>query len=301
MVLVYSLTSFSCTIDICLQIDLVLTLKRPFSNPKWRQIVGISVSTFVALIFAIVIIGTEYNPSSRLLQALFIGSRVIFYLSALTSLSVALHAYRTSGLSKQFRKLLMKRHISFCMLTMVCQSVQLIEFLHTSLNVALPGWLEAFCIYYFVFSSVFYSLLRLSEPVVLAAFKLSFNKILCCSNPGRADRSQARFSYASLTVSESTLETRESNMTRNANEFDRTRSIDDSDELSDTLSAFLTSSLNVELVYTILKGIRRIVKTPDLEAWKNGQVPSNFTNDFSMRLSLNYIKIRKFKLWEDAH
>ena len=90
-------------------------------------------------------------------------------------------------------------------------------------------------------------------------------------------------------------------MTRNANEFDRTRSIDDSDELSDTLSAFLTSSLNVELVYTILKGIRRIVKTPDLEAWKNGQVPSNFTNDFSMRLSLNYIKIRKFKLWEDAH
>ena len=179
--------------------------------------------------------------------------------------------------------------------------MQLIEFLHTSLDVALPGWLEAFCIYYFVFSSVFYSLLRLSEPVVLATFKLSFNKILCCSNPSRTDRSQGRFSYGSLTVSESTLETRESNMTRNAHEVDRTRSIDDSDELSDNLSAFLTSSLNVELVYTILKGIRRIVKTPDLEAWKNGQVPSNFTNDFSMRLSLNYIKIRKFKLWEDAH
>ena len=42
------------------------------------------------------------------------------------------------------------------------------------------------------------------------------------------------------------------------------------EEFSDTLSAFLTSSLNVELVYTILKGIRRIVKTPDLETWKNG-------------------------------
>ena len=39
----------------------------------------------------------------------------------------------------------------------------------------------------------------------------------------------------------------------------------DSDMLSDTLSSFLTSSLNVELVYTILKGIRRIVKTTDLE------------------------------------
>ena len=71
--------------------------------------------------------------------------------------------------------------------------------------------------------------------------------------------------------------------------------------LSDTLNAFLTSSLNVELVYTILKGIRKIVKTPDLEAWKNGQVPTNSTNDFSMRMTLNYIKIRNFRLWEDAH
>ena len=51
------------------------------------------------------------------------------------------------------------------------------------------------------------------------------------------------------------------------------KSIEDTDELTDSLNAFLTSSLNVELVYTILKGIRRLLKTPDLEAWKNGQVP----------------------------
>ena len=79
------------------------------------------------------------------------------------------------------------------------------------------------------------------------------------------------------------------------------KGVEDSDMLGDTLNAFLTSSLNVELVYTILKGIRRIVRTPDLETWKNGQVPENDTNDFSMRLTLDNIKIRNFKLWENAH
>ena len=49
------------------------------------------------------------------------------------------------------------------------------------------------------------------------------------------------------------------------------------------------------------KGIRRIVRTPDLESWKNGQVPTNVTNDFSMRITLESIKIRNSKIWEDAH
>ena len=71
--------------------------------------------------------------------------------------------------------------------------------------------------------------------------------------------------------------------------------------LSDTLSSFLTSSLNVELVYTILKGISRIVKNPDLEAKTNSQLTANATDDFSMRITLNNIKIRNFKIWENVH
>ena len=67
------------------------------------------------------------------------------------------------------------------------------------------------------------------------------------------------------------------------------------DVLSDTLSAFLTSSLNVELVYTILKGIRRFVKAPDQEA------QDSYENDFSTKLYLENIKIRNFKLWENVH
>ena len=76
--------------------------------------------------------------------------------------------------------------------------------------------------------------------------------------------------------------------------------VEETDELADSLNAFLTSSLNVELVYTILTGVSRLISTPDLESWKNGQVPDSDSNDFSMRLQLDSIKIGKSNLWEKA-
>ena len=81
---------------------------------------------------------------------------------------------------------------------------------------------------------------------------------------------------------------------------DSKKSKQDSDELTDTLNAFLTSSLNVELVYTILKGIRRIVKTPDLGSTKFGQEKQHAKDRSSIHLTLESIKIRSFKMWEDA-
>ena len=135
------------------------------------------------------------------------------------------------------------------------------------MNLAIPDWLEIFCIYYLIGVCLVYAILRLNEPVVLATFKRDLTR--CCRRGEMKDDADA----GSL----------------------------EGDVLTDTLNAFLTSSLNVELVYTILKGIRRIVKTPDLEAWKNGQVPTSDTKDFSIRLTLDHIKIRNFRLWEDAH
>ena len=132
----------------------------------------------------------------------------------------------------------------------------------------MPNGLAIFCIVYFLVGCVsVYAILHLSEPVVWATFKRDVTR--CCRRRDMKD--------------------------------DNDKGNWEGDALSDTLNAFLTSSLNVELVFTILKGIRRIVKTPDLEAWKNGQVPASDTKDFSMRLTLDHIKIRNFRLWEDAH
>ena len=135
-----------------------------------------------------------------------------------------------------------------------------------------PGWIDAFCIYYFCAVGFFLAILRLNEPIVMRTFRRDMSRFICC---GKSDTAGS--------VSDASSEG------------------DGGDVLSDTLSSFLTSSLNVELVYTILKGVRRIVKTPDLETWKNGQVPDNGTQDFSMRITLDSIKIRNFRIWEDAH
>ena len=135
-------------------------------------------------------------------------------LSVVVSLSVTLYSYRKKGLSRQFRKLLMKRHISFCMLTTVCQVVQLLDFLHTSFLITLPNWLEIFCIYYFVLSSVLYSLVRLTEPVVLAAFKKSVSRVFCCSNSeSRSKQVSNKPSNGSLTISNSSRLTEGSSFT----------------------------------------------------------------------------------------
>lgn len=56
----------------------------------------------------------------------------------------------------------------------------MIMYANVAHSVAIPGWLEAFCIYYSVFGSVFYSILRLCEPVVLAHFKITMTRIFCC-------------------------------------------------------------------------------------------------------------------------
>lgn len=73
---------------------------------------------------------------------------------------------------------------------------------------------------YFVVVPFFYALIRLTEPSVMASMRRKWRRWLA------SDAASNRSSQSS-----------------------------DQDELKDTLSGFLTSSLNVELVYVILRGI----------------------------------------------
>ena len=70
--------------------------------------------------------------------------------------------------------------------------------------------------------------------------------------------------------------------------------------LRDQLDGFLTSSLNVELVYVILTGICKSVNQEDLESFKNGHIPAGAQNDFSLRINIDKIEIYDFKMWEDS-
>ena len=72
-----------------------------------------------------------------------------------------------------------------------------------------------------------YAFIRLSDPVVYTTIKRQF--LRTCHRQEEASESSS------------------------------SKSNDESDELKDSINGFLTSSLNVELVYTILKGIVSIV------------------------------------------
>jgi hypothetical protein len=61
----------------------------------------------------------------------------------------------------------------------------------------------------------------------------------------------------------------------------------------------LTSSLNVELVYVILEGIKGIVRQEDLESFKNGFIATG-GQDFNLKYEINKIEIRNPRQWEDA-
>ena len=61
----------------------------------------------------------------------------------------------------------MKRHISFCILTIFCQTTATINYLEITGAMQFPGWIDAFCIYYFCAVGFFLAILRLCEPIVM--------------------------------------------------------------------------------------------------------------------------------------
>ena len=152
----------------------------------------------------------------------------------------------------------------------------------------------AFNTYYFCAVVFILAGFRLTEPMVLSTLKRQMVtcKRTCCFM--RSDKTRNRSDEYESESQASSFYSRESE--------DNRKGIEDTDLLNDTLNAFLTSSLNVELVYTILKGIRRIVKTLDSKTRETTDL--NFEaaiNEVPVRLRLDSIKIRNFKLWENAH
>jgi len=127
-------------------------------------------------------------------------------------------------------------------------------------NIHLSFWVQKLFAWYFAVVPLAYAAIRLTEPLVYATIKRNFRQ-MCCRRKLQ--------------------ENSDSNSSKS----------EDDDELKDSLNSFLTSSLNVELVYTILQGVISTANQEDLESWKNGQIPENKINDFSFRINLDKIEI----------
>lgn len=129
----------------------------------------------------------------------------------------------------------MRRHLVLCILTTFWQADAVINWLFVTDTVKISDWLIIICIYYYVSVVFILSLFRLSEPIVWFSFKQTISRIFC--------RDELRSTNAFFKESKNDL--------RNG--------ILNKDYLNDTLNVFLTSSLNVELVYTVLTGIGKLV------------------------------------------
>ena len=270
----YNINTF---VDITLQTDLVIILSEPFAPIDKRAVKCIIISIFLALIPGLAIYFTDFKVADPINQVLFYAQKVFFYISAFFSLSFTIYSYYKGGLSKQFRKLLTRRHASICVMTIFCQTTALINFLYITDTVVIPDWLQAICCYYFAFVVCILSILRLTEPIVWATFKKDLTK-LCRRRESVHDTSRESF---------------DSSESDRIFSRDARRGLEDSDILNDTLNMFLTSSLNVELVYTILTGIRSFVKEPEQATRNQGRN--------STRISMDHIKIRNFECWEEVH
>ena len=126
-----------------------------------------------------------------------------------------------------------------CMLTIVCQTDNVINWLYITKTVTIPDWLISISCYYYSGVVLIIALFRISEPIVWYSFKQDVAWLFCRKN-----------------LSKEQLFLRKGEYNSNNNTLD-------SDLLNDTLNVFLTSSLNVELVYTILTGIRKLVMFED--------------------------------------
>ena len=96
---------------------------------------------------------------------------------------------------------------------------------------------------YFVMVAWGIFLIRITDPAVLKYNKRIFGYVFCCRCMQKKQENTR--TTGSQKSSLSSVSSDNSNL-------------DDEDEFSDDLNAFLVSSLNLELVYTILKGIRSI-------------------------------------------
>ena len=118
--------------DISFQTDMVMTNLRPFAKPDTRVKVQLIVGTFFALLSSLCLLWTNFDYLSPINMFFFFGFRAIFFIVAFFNFGYSAYLFTRNGLSKHYRKLLFKRHLSFCILTTVCQIVALMNYLQVN-------------------------------------------------------------------------------------------------------------------------------------------------------------------------
>ena len=126
--------------EMFLQIDLAITLAKPLAPLGNRHVYYIILSFIISFTYAICMT-ILMNPYDPIVKTLFFALKAIFFCSALISISSATIKFSRGGLSRQYRTLLLKRHLYFCFLSVVCNIVGIILYLNGTGKYDFPVWL----------------------------------------------------------------------------------------------------------------------------------------------------------------
>jgi hypothetical protein len=264
-------------LDACIVLDLYYTLRNSFESPinrtRWYVVTSFTYSLVGTLVIAFV---GDFLQSSLSTITVTLSQKLFFFLTTVPSLVYTVFRLRQPGLSRQYKILIAKRHVAYALLVLLYQITATCSYLQIIGWISSPILFQKFCAYYFALASVFLSCIRLTEPSVKRAIYKELKQLaskIQCKPVAKQDGPSV---------------------------FDKPELIKDDDCIGDTLNSFLTSSLNNELVYTILMAINKIVKTPQLQSFWNGDIPKNRFDDYSMSVELTEVKIFNQDIWSSA-
>ena len=107
-------------LDISFQLDLLYTNANPMKKPHKRIYVQMGLSLLLALVPSLILACTEYDYSLPINFGIFIAFKIVFYTAALISLSYCAYTITRKGMNVNHRNLLLKRHVSYCFLSIFC-------------------------------------------------------------------------------------------------------------------------------------------------------------------------------------
>ena len=248
-------------------------------------------TSFILAVLAVTITALEgFNFAGTFYLVCYMSLKVIFFSLAFYGMFLVVNTYRKGGLSKQYRMLLRRRHVSYCIVIIFIQFTELIGAIKgvnmiKGTGMQVPTWLERACVYFYSSSGIILVIVRMFDPLVFDTFKKDINYLCCNCFKRKPQQDAADVTDDNIKIEKNT------------------------DLLTDNLNSFLTSSLNVELVYTILEGVRRIVSRSltlsyslDMDAEMAAMNLSSSDEGFekSVLLTFDKIEIPNFKFWENS-
>ena len=150
----------------CLCLDLIWTLRDPFTKPESRY------TLYIALVLTLPLVPFFFRHDVDIYQLVVLVYFLVYILIAFYSSIVAFVELRKPGMSSAARKMIINRHISYMVVNILCQSYNMFGQI---ILVQTPDATKADTWYFNIWATLFFgqgvwlNVVKLAEPSLLPA------------------------------------------------------------------------------------------------------------------------------------